>query len=136
MNIHESAQSILIDQQEFAPRFYEILFQNHPEVRPFFVNVDMHDQRTKLMTALITTERQASTGGWVSENYLKGLGNKHLSMGVGRELFPRFIDSLVMALREHHGADWTAVLETEWRSALDAAAQLILAQYPDGDAHT
>jgi len=54
-----------------------------------------------------------------------------VSMGIGRELFPRFIDSLLMALGEYHGADWTSVLDAEWRAALDAAAQLILSEYPE-----
>lgn len=131
MNVHDSAQSILIDQGAFAPRFYELLFEAYPQTRPFFADVDMHDQRTKLMTALITAERHVTTGGWVSQNYLRGLGKKHQDLGIGRELFPLFIDTLLKTLREFHGSEWGSVLEAEWRQALEAAAGLILEQYTD-----
>lgn len=131
MQIHESAQVILIDQQRFAPRFYESLFRDHPETERYFSGVDMPDQRTKLMSALITAERHATTGGWVSENFLAALGRKHLALGVGREMFSMFVDTLIGTLEEHHGSEWTSTLEAEWRRAMDSAVEVMLRQYPE-----
>lgn len=130
MQIDDSVQEILTKQDEFVPRFYEAWFAEHPETRKFFTGFNVDEQRSKLTYALMTVQRHSSVGGWVSENYLKALGRKHAVLGIGPELFPQFSELLIQTMSDFHGRQWTSVLESEWRRALDAAVKVMLAEYP------
>jgi len=136
MNLAESGDFVLINQARLAEQFYGRLFSEHPEMQPFFEGVDLAHQQEKLATALSTIVRQETVGGWVSENYLHGLGKMHLTMRVGRELFPRFIDTLMKSLAELHEADWTMRLEDDWRAALNKSLKLMLSEYDAADSES
>ncbi len=129
MQISDSANLILIDQDEFARQFYDRLFQDFPEAKRFFDGFDLRAQTSKLVTALCTVQRHHDAGGWVSENYLQGLGKKHRELGVTPEMFPRFIATLLTCLREFHGDDWTSMLEMNWSNGLNSAMEIMRMEY-------
>ena len=133
MNLEESANYILINQSRLADRFYEVLFREHPEVRVFFDGINMDAQRAKLVTALVTVQRQATVGGWVSENYLRDLGKMHVKLGVRPSMFRDFIETLMKVLAEFHDEHWTQDLANDWRHALNASVELMLTAYPSED---
>ena len=133
MRIDDSVQQILAKQDEFVPRFYEAWFAEHPESRGLFAGFNIDEQRSKLTYALMTVQRHSSVGGWVSENYLRSLGRKHDVLGIDREWYPDFIDVLIQTLSDFHGNQWTSVLESDWRKALEAAVEVMLEQYGSDD---
>lgn len=130
MNLKESASFLLMNQDRLAERFYERLFKEHPETRQFFRGIDMAHQQSKLVSALVTVQRHSTVGGWVSENYLHGLGKKHVALKVTPEMFPHFESVLMKVLVELHENNWTNLLADAWQDALRASVKIMLSEYP------
>ncbi|WP_413173031.1 hypothetical protein [Anabaena azotica] len=51
--LEQSFEKIKPRANEFAASFYDNLFQAHPEVKPLFANIDMVNQRKKLINSLV-----------------------------------------------------------------------------------
>lgn len=130
MNLEESASFLLVNQDRLAERFYERLFSEHPETRQFFAGIDMAHQQSKLVSALVTVQRHATVGGWVSENYLRGLGKKHVALKVTPEMFPHFESVLIKVLAELHEINWSNFLAVAWQDAIRASVKIMLSEYP------
>ena len=106
MDLHESIERILAEGTTLTDRFYEILFQCHPEARVLFEKTHMSAQSVMLTAALMVSKHHPEYP-LATQQYLKVLGTRHARKDVPRDLYPAFQEILLVALAEFHGADWS-----------------------------
>ena len=106
-------------------RFYEILFDRYPQVRPLFGHNSTAKQQQMLQEALVAVLDHIDDGRWL-ESTLGGLGVKHIDYGVTEEMYAWVGDALISTLAELVGDDWTPAHAEAWAQAYDAIAQLML----------
>ena len=121
MNLQQSLERILKRDSVMADLFYEIFLDRYPEVRKYFVGIDLKQQGLVLQMALLTVSVYAEHHYPSAEEYLKFLGHKHQLRNIPANLLPDFRDCLLETLERFHGNDWSPELRLEWRRALDEA---------------
>jgi len=107
-------------------RFYEILFERHPEVRSMFSRNSAAAQEKMLTGALVAVLEHLEDAPWL-EGQLTALGAKHVSYGVRDEMYDWVGACLIAALKDAAGEAWTARVEAAWVAAFGAIAGLMLA---------
>ena len=128
MELRDSVDRILDNESLVAERFYRNFFERCPEVRPLFAHLDMTTQAIMLTMALKAVREHPKLTN-ASRMYLQVLGTRHRRVNVGRELYPKFLDSLLATLEEFHGPDWSEALAAQWRAAFDDAAKIMYEGY-------
>lgn len=129
MTIGESIRVILNREEIVTDLFYDIFLDRHPEVREFFVGVNLNQQAAVLRMSLLLIENHFRQATPASTQYLQVIGHKHQERKIPPELFAPFRDCLLETLERFHGTDWTPSLQSEWRAAIDCAAQEMLRGY-------
>ncbi|HET9442236.1 MAG TPA: globin domain-containing protein [Acidimicrobiales bacterium] len=104
-------------------RFYEILFDRYPQVRPLF-GVWNRNQAQMLQDALMAVVDHLEDAPWLAST-LAGLGRTHLDYGVTPEMFAWVGECLLATLADVAGRDWTPALEAAWAEAYGAVAGLM-----------
>lgn len=125
----------LQDRREaLAAAFYRRLFSALPEVRSLFGS-DMAAQGEKFTTMLAYLVR--SLGQWsVVEPAARLSGLRHAGYGVTTAHYRVAGESLLGALAEVSGADWTEETEQAWRSAYALLAELMMSGAHDAELDT
>ncbi len=106
--------------------FYRNLFTDFPGVKPLFSNVDMAEQKKKLLTSLkLTVEnlRRPEILGAALEK----LGMRHIGYGALEEHYPAVGQTLLKSLGEVAGDLWTDELNDAWAAAYGEIAETMLA---------
>lgn len=118
---------LLVDGQEqrLTPRFYEILFERHPSVRPMF-GADVAPQARMLREAVVAVVDHVDDASWLTDT-LGGLGRKHAGYGVTPEMYGWVAESMIAAMVELGGSAWTEDMTSAWTDALTAVAGLMQA---------
>ena len=129
MNIQDSLDKILNTQDVFGEIFYDVFFDQYPEAETYFRGMDMHRQALVLTMSLKLVEEYSLNGYLAIEKYLEYLGNKHSDRGIPKELYPKWRDSMLVALKRFHGDEWTDALGSEWRLAIDGASDVLFRGY-------
>lgn len=106
-------------------RFYEVLFERYPEVKPLFSRNAPEKQQKMLTEALVAVMDKLEDAPWL-ESTLKAMGAKHLDYGVTDVMYSWVGESLLATLAEVAGSDWTPRVEEAWKGALGAIAGLML----------
>ena len=121
---------LLVDGQEHAltPRFYEILFADHPSVRPMF-STDVKPQAEMLRGAIIAVLDHLDDSAWLGDT-LGSLGAKHAGWGVTPEMYGWVAGAMIAAMEELGGDRWTPAMTGAWTEALTAVAGLMQAGVP------
>lgn len=114
--LRDSFTKIAEVQPLLTKRFYEILFDRHPDLRPLFPSRGMEAQEKMLTQALAMVLARLEDGPWLSET-LEALGARHVAYGVKDEMYPMVGGALLIALGEAAGEAWTPELEREWTEA-------------------
>jgi hemoglobin-like flavoprotein len=129
VDIAESIQQILSREEVVTDLFYDIFLDRHPEVRQFFVRVNMQHQAAVLRMSLALIEHHYQQVTPAMREYLKVLGHRHAQRKIPVDHYPGFRDCLLETLHRFHGSDWTDSLEREWRVAIEAATAAMLQGY-------
>lgn len=118
---------LLVDGQEQAltPRFYAILFERYPEVRPMF-SADIGPQAKMLREAVIAVLDHLDDAEWLSGT-LGALGRKHAGWGVTAPMYDAVAECMIAAMEELGADAWTPAMTAAWTEALGAVAGLMLA---------
>ncbi|MCL1869830.1 MAG: globin domain-containing protein [Promicromonosporaceae bacterium] len=118
---------LLVDGQEQAltPRFYEILFERHPEVRPLF-SADIAPQEQMLREAIVAVLDHLEDAAWLTGT-LGAMGRKHVGYGVTPGMYDAVGESMIAAMQELGGDAWTPEMTAAWTEALGAVSGLMLA---------
>jgi hemoglobin-like flavoprotein len=123
--LRESFSLVTEREPQLVNRFYEILFERHPQVRPLFGKNSGGRQAEMLRSALISVVDHLEDATWL-EATLKELGAKHLDYGVTDEMYDWVGESLLATLAEIAGPDWIPELAAAWAEAYGAIAALML----------
>ena len=109
-------------------RFYAVLFERHPSVRPMFSD-DIGRQAKMLRSAIISMVDHLDDPTWLAET-LGQLGARHASWGVVAPMYDAVTECMVAAMAEIGGAAWTTQMTDAWIEALDAVSGLMLLGHP------
>lgn len=129
MDIAQSTRLLLNRDDVAADLFYDIFLDRYPEVRQFFVGVDLKQQAIVLTMMLSLIEDFYRNSYPTTARYLRLLGHKHQVLGIPRELYPKFQHCLLETLQRFHGPDWNSRLAEQWRAGLEAVSREMLAGY-------
>ncbi len=115
----------LVAQQEtaLAPRFYEILFERYPQVKPLFRR-SPEQQANMLTQALAAVVAHSDDTAWLVAT-LPPMGAKHVAYGVTEEMYDWVGECLICALDEICGAEMTPRVRGAWIEAYGAIAGLM-----------
>jgi hemoglobin-like flavoprotein len=109
-------------------RFYAILFERYPGVRPMFTAETGHQAKV-LRSAIISVVDHLDDPVWLTET-LGELGARHAGWGVLASMYDAVIECMVAAMVEIGGTDWTEQMTDAWVEALDAVSGLMMLGYP------
>jgi methyl-accepting chemotaxis protein len=127
LNVEELRRSfdLLVPKaDELAEKFYDKLFQDYPEVMPLFQNVELKDQRTKLIASLQMIVKSLDNDDLAP--YLEAMGQRHKEYGVVDEQYGAVATTLISVMSELLEEEWTEELEVIWTDALTAVAEIML----------
>jgi hemoglobin-like flavoprotein len=130
MDIQESVQKILGRQEVVADLFYAVYLDRHPEIRTYFVGIDLKRQAVLLSMSLLLVAHHYLHRYPATVSYLKILGHRHQTRrGVPAWAFPSFAACLLETLAQFLGDEWDQQLESQWREAIDLASETMLSGY-------
>ena len=124
--LRSSLELIIERQPAFAPRFYEVLFDRYPQIRPLFGRNSGSAQQEMLQQALVAVIDHLEDAAWLASTLGK-LGAGHVHYGVTREMFDWVGDALLTTLAEIANEAWNAEVEHAWQDAYAAVRDLMLA---------
>lgn len=107
-------------------RFYEILFERHPEVQALFSRNAREAQARMLQDAVVAAIDHLEDAAWLT-TVIGQVGAKHVEYGVTAEMYPWVGEALVATMAEHCGDRWTAAHEAAWVRTWGALQSLALA---------
>jgi hemoglobin-like flavoprotein len=125
--LRQSFEVVATANPRFVSRFYEILFERHPQARPLFPQNGMARQAEMLTQALVAVLDHLDDAPWLQDT-LGALGAKHVDYGVTREMYDWVGASLLAALAEVAGPAWTPELQAAWAEAYGTIVSLMLAR--------
>lgn len=105
-------------------RFYAMLFDRHPDIRPLFPK-EMARQAQHLQAAIALVVRNLDRLD-ILEEPLKQLGARHAAYGVRSEHYKIVRDTMLDALAATAGPAWTPQLAADWRHALEEVSAAML----------
>ena len=111
-------------------RFYALLLERHPSVRPLFSD-DLGRQARMLRSAIVSVVDHLDDPLWLTET-LGDLGTRHASWGVVAPVYDAVTQCMVAAMAEIGGRRWTPQMTDAWIEALDTVAGLRLLGHPAG----
>jgi hemoglobin-like flavoprotein len=123
--LRSSFDLVVERQPELTTRFYEILFDRYPQVRPLF-GATGSGQAEMLQQALASVIDHLEDATWLRQT-LGAMGRKHVDYGVKDEMYGWVGASLLAALADAAGDAWTPALASEWEKAYNAISALMLA---------
>ncbi len=124
ITLRESFDLVVSRAPDMTRRFYAILFERYPQVRPLFGR-STEKQEQMLTRALVAVLDRLEDGIWLGDT-LRALGAKHVDYGVTEEMYPWVGDALLATLAEVAGEAWTPQVEKAWTDAYGAIAGLML----------
>ena len=130
MDLQESVDKISRDGTQLTDSFYKLFFERHPEIKQYFEGTDMLVQSVMLMMTLTAVKQHPDIPN-ASRIYLRLLGTKHKRKGIPKDLYAKFLETLLVALEDYHGDEWDEGLSTQWKKAIEDTQALML----DGYAH-
>jgi serine phosphatase RsbU (regulator of sigma subunit)/hemoglobin-like flavoprotein len=130
--IRTSFDLVLVRSDEFAARFYELLFEDFPDTVPLFSGVDIVRQRKKLfaMLTLVVTHLDRVD---VVHPVLRELGRRHVGYGVPDAFYGAFVTTFLKTLGESLPGSWSRDLAESWRTALDQICDVMISTSASGD---
>jgi hemoglobin-like flavoprotein len=125
MLVQQSLPDILPHRREIGLRFYDLLFQRHPEYRELFPD-DMEAQATSLINMMESCVVNACRPGDM-ESGLRELGRRHVTYGVvTAEAFDHVGACLLETLDSFLGDRFTPALKNAWATIYGMVSRGIL----------
>lgn len=123
--VKSSFEVILLNAEEMASHFYDLLFERYPVIEPLFDKVHMPHQKEKLIASLriivASLEEPAEL-----EVFLRELGGRHKTYGVKAEYYPAVGECLLAAMERVSADSWSDEIQTAWTKAYSAVSQIMI----------
>lgn len=123
--LRTSFEMISPKSEEMSERFYQILFEENPGVKPLFSKTNMKNQQKMLIGALASILNMLDSPDELKST-LFDMGRKHRGYGAVEEHFPAVGQALLKALAEIAGPAWNNELEIAWADAYGAIAGMMI----------
>ncbi|HEY6879336.1 MAG TPA: globin domain-containing protein [Polyangiales bacterium] len=123
--LRSSFELVVERQPQLTKRFYEIFFTRYPQVKPMFGRNSAAQQAEMLTAALVSVLEHLEDAPWLQQT-LHAMGKKHVEYGVTDEMYGWVGASLLAAIGEAAGADWTPELKQAWTDAYGAISGLMI----------
>ena len=114
--LRESFEIALSRDPEFPRLFYEILFRDHPDLRPLVHRNSLSAQRKMLGHTLMAVVDHFDDPAWLRAT-LAPMGRDHLAYGVTPQMYDWVGEALLAALAEVCAAEWTPEHAAAWQAA-------------------
>jgi len=124
--IKATAAPVAANAEAITTRMYEILFANHPEVKPMFENADS-DQHKKLAAAVSAYAANIDNLGALSKAVEK-MAATHVKVAVKPEHYPIVGVSLLSAIKDVLGDGATDEVIEAWKEAYFFLADILIAR--------
>lgn len=124
--IRKNLELVATRAPDLTARFYERLFERHPELRGMFGRRSAEAQQRMLLEAIVAVVDHLDDAAWLGET-LGALGAKHVDYGVRDEMYPLVGSALVATLADVSGDEWDAETEAAWTAALGFVAETMIA---------
>lgn len=124
--LRDNFELVLHRDQNFPRRFYEILFERHPEAKPLFRRNTPGAQSAMLAETLMAVLDHLEDAEWL-RRHLGELGAKHVEYGVTKPMYDWVGDAMISALAEVSAGDWTHAHLRAWTAAFEVVVSLMLA---------
>lgn len=114
----------------FLDRFYETFRASSPAVRMKFEGTDFARQKRALRASLHLMVLAAEDEKKGPERYLKDLAARHsrAQLDIGAELYDRWLDSILDAVRKHD-PEFSTEVEKAWEAVMAVGIQYLLSHY-------
>jgi len=119
---------------DLVARFYQLLFERYPMVKPLFKDIDLITQQQKLVSALKLVVNNLRKPAKL-ERSLKELGKKHQNYGALEAHYDAVAKTMLDVLKEFSGNNWNGQLYTAWFNALQTIKEIMLSGYDEGLTH-
>lgn len=123
--LRDSLEAVLAQDDRFPTRFYELLFEKHPEVKRLFHRSSPGAQRKMFAQKLCAIVDHVDDASWIARE-LGGIRRAHDGYGVTAEMYPWVGEVLLQTLREALGPDFTPDVERNWVEAYAAITAAVL----------
>ena len=122
--LRESFDALRPNIQTLVDRFYSLLFERYPQVRPMFARTNMATQKQMLISALtlLVTNLEKPE---ILQGVLQPMGAKHVGYGVRDEHYDAVGLCLLDAMADTAGPLWTDDLTREWSATYGAVAGMM-----------
>lgn len=125
--LRESFARIAPHKEEFVATFYQTLLEKAPQLRPFFIDVDLKRQQKSLLATLQVMLNEAEHGEELRTQFRK-LGQRHNELQIRAEHYPAFGQTLLETLA-FYDPQWTSELHATWAAALDQCVRFMMEGY-------
>ena len=122
--LRASFQTVAAAADEFTDRFYDRLFAAAPPLRGMFPP-DMQAQKQKLFATLTSIVQNLEAGDALKAK-LRELGQRHQGYGAQAAHYPIVANAMVGAMADVSGPIWNRDVESDWRTAIERIASLML----------
>jgi len=130
--LRSTLELTLARDDSFPARFYELLFERFPEVRPLFHRSSPGAQQKMFALKLSALVDHLDDPTW-TDRELASLARSHAGYGVTEDMYVWVGETLVATLREACGDDWSDRAEAAWREAYATMVRAILANLTKPD---
>src|SRR5689334_20191751 len=103
--LRESFELVVGRAPDLTGRFYDALFERHPELRGMFGRNSRDTQERMLASALAAVIDRLEDAPWLQQT-LGGLGAKHRGYGVSDEMYDWVGEALLATLSGAAGDQW------------------------------
>ena len=124
--LEQSFAAVAPKGNELVNTFYRHLFADFPQVKPLFENVDMADQKQKLLASLKLVVGNLRRPGTLLPA-LEELGARHVDYGAQEEHYPAVGQTLLKSLSQVAGDAWTEELQEAWAEAYGKISAVMIA---------
>lgn len=119
--LRETLETALAQDARFPARFYEILFERHPELEALFTRHSRGAQIRNFGLKLVAIVDHLEDPEWTARE-LGNLASRHVDYGVNESMYAPVGEALVDTLREACGTTFTPEAEEAWKRAYASIA--------------
>jgi hemoglobin-like flavoprotein len=128
MDLPESIDRIVAEEESVLERFYEVFLKRFPEAKPYFDGIHLQSQSAMLAVSLAAIKMYPNFPHSTTI-YFKVLGGRHQRLGIPRRLYPHFTSALLDVVAQFHGNDWNNMLAGKWSAALSHVVDIMMEGY-------